>query len=290
MRLLVSCVVRRASIPSISGGLLFLVTNGVVEQIQEYSGALRGISRDPATGLIHVANEDRTITVWDPSEWKQVDLVRLQEPAGALHQIRFYNGRLYASSAGADALHVIHPDGTQQVTRIHDRIPPETWGQIMVTCSANHARHPVGSDRLHFNSIAWSPAGEQHHVYNAARCIYNWTANQIVWADVSLDGIHDLVFAGGDLLTNVSCAGSLVEVYSRTVIDVWEGGLGVNPNNYLGFTRGLAKIADDCVVAGRTPNELRFYLRQAGVWSHTETVVLPGGNELSPYDICVLED
>ena len=296
-QLLVTCVHRHHNVPSVSGGTLFRVDTDTGEaRIANGSlagvGGLRGVTVDPVMGLVYVADNAHSIYVLDRFTWITRRVIQVPGAAG-IHQIRWHAGRLYVVSTGSDCLLVgtptQHNGWTWEETKLWETIPDHVWRRLVTAYGKDHAHHAPGADRLHFNSIAWAPNGDEIHLYCAPCVVYNATQHRVMCHE-RLHGPHDLLYMGDRLFVHSSKAGSLLECGGKAPVLVDQHDIGgTNKNNLQGFTRGLAALDAKTFVAGVTPGLLRVYALSHGVvpWK-VRDIELLGGDELSVYDIAVL--
>lgn len=205
-------------------------------------------------GKLYVAGSDNKISVFDPDSLGHIKTIEKKE-FKALHQIKGHNGLLHVVSTGLDQVVRLKDDEVVAIDKLD--VNRELLEPYVVH---NEPDHGWGSDHLHFNSITWSPKGEEYHTYFSARMVFNYTKRKIVYAHGLLDGPHDVMFADNKhLLVSSSKCRSLVEIDVKSkqakIIDQQHPWAGEDAVRIMGFTRGVA-IADDLVLSCSAPTKI----------------------------------
>jgi WD40 repeat protein len=133
-----------------------------------------------------------------------------------------------------------------------------------------------GTQHLHFNSIAWSPNGDEYHLYCGLGEIVNFTQQKTVFNGIERG--HDLYFLDDNqLIVNESKQKRALLINlldkSETVLHtVTKEGIDTSENRW-GFTRGVA-ASKDLIFLGSSPPCLHIFdreLNQLEPWRISQT-------------------
>lgn len=229
-------------------------------------------------GLV-VAGVNNKLSFYDP------DTLAMQGPSELsavkfLHQIRHYKDELHLVSTGNDKLFRYWElrETVEDLSLLKDIIDP------YITHSD---APPWGQDHLHFNSIAWDENGDEYHVYNAARMIFNFTKKEVFCHSRAFHSLHDLVITPTHIITNSSADRTTLSIDRKTKdISVIHKNRRAphSEHNLHGMTRGLA-LHKDLLFIGSTPGDLTLYQMVDGDYRFISNTSITYAKKESIFDI-----
>lgn len=173
-----------------------------------------------------------------------------------LHQIKDRNGQLYVVSTGGDQLYILENNQVVEVRNLKELAP-----QIEQYVVQRTREDQWGNDMLHFNSVGWTPDGDEIHVYYNTRMVYNYTRRKIVYQGGVLHCPHDIAAVENGMFVNSSANKSCVFLRDDGDIYVINKNLERAPPecpNNIGFMHGLA-IGDGMLFACSSPSVMRTF-------------------------------
>jgi hypothetical protein len=115
-----------------------------------------------------------------------------------VHQVQSRDGLLWVVNTHLNELVVLRG---REVLERRSAMTPDVQRYVFTWRYGD----PACIDKLHFNSIGWSPGGHEMHVYSDANMIYDATLRRPAWLGQPLAKPHDVVFASPDeVLVNSS--------------------------------------------------------------------------------------
>lgn len=230
-----------------------------LHKVQGKSRGARGLAY--YNGHLYVAGSVNVISVYDINTLELVDTLKFNEKH-YFHQLRVHNDRLHAISTGTDSILRIKDFVVEEVTFLGDK---DAFFSTFLYEGREY--NEWGTDRVHFNSIAWDEEGAEYHVYHTLDAVVNYTSNKLIAQGGPLWSPHDVAFHGSDILVNSTAAHSLVAIdrdsgKQRVVFVSDYDGDPSNPDNDWNSTRGLA-VFGEYVVVGSVPTRVTL-LRRTG--------------------------
>ena len=199
-----------------------------------------------------------------------------------LHQIRLDNeGFLALASTGND-----------RIIRASNRktyfIEELSWNKDIIDPYITHPNAcPWGGDRLHFNSLAWDENGDEYHIYNAPRIIFNYTKQEVFAQGGPLLAMHDIVFMDNHLIVNASGDRTTLAIdrVTKEIRVIHKSRRYPNSEHNLhGMTRGLAAWKDYLFI-GSTPGDLTLYQKKGNEYFFISNFQLTQDPKESIFDI-----
>lgn len=229
-----------------------------------------------------VAGVTNRLSFYDPDTFREIDTWAV-EHAKFLHQVRVgpgpYEPRIYMASTGNDRC-IAYPSCFThfELDLNKDIIDP-------------YITHPNtcqwGGDRLHFNSIAWDENGDEYHVYNATKMIFNYTKKEVFCHSRAFHGLHDIVITPTHIITNSSGDRTTLAIDRQTKdISVIHKNRRrpTTEHNLHGMTRGLA-LYKDLLFIGSTPGDVTLYRGQGNQWEFETNISISTDPHESIFDI-----
>jgi len=222
-------------------------------------------------GQLYVAGSGNRVSVLDLDSMEHIRSF-VVEGATQIHQIRWYNDALYVVSTGNDTVVVCDAYGVP--LRVDDYCQYRTH---------------YGVDRLHVNSIAWTPAGDMLLLFMLPGVIVAAAAPQVPIVH-GLDSGHDVAYWRHHILTNSSMDRSTWAYARQTstlriVRKEYDRG-DVHVASHWRFARGLATTPDR-LICGASPLLLREFALTENRWVPVRTVDLLQDPCLAVYDIAL---
>jgi WD40 repeat protein len=240
------------------------------------SRGIRGIAFNQDRNWLWVAGVNNKLSVYDANTMNLLDTFDVSE-AKFLHQIRVHDQTLHLVSTGNDRIFRGCGD-YENIGKIFHLIDP-------------HITDPSfpdwGNDRLHFNSIAWDENGDEYHVYNSPRMIFNWSKREVFMQGGPFHSLHDIVINPKEIIVNSSGDRTTLAIDRKTkeiTVIHKNRSRPSEEHNLHGMTRGLAQF-DDYLFVGVTPGTILCFRLKRGEWEYDSHVVLSEDRRESIFDI-----
>ncbi len=228
-----------------------------------------------AEGLL-VAGVTNTLTHYDPDNFS-IRKTWKDQRVKYLHQIRRSPaGQLHMASTGNDRL--VTGWNTEDLSINKDIIDPYI---------TDDSFPKWGGDRLHFNSLAWDESGDEYHIYNSPRMIFNYMKGEVFAQGGPFNSLHDIVINPKEIIVNSSGDRTTLSIDRKTKeISVLHKSRSRPSEEYNlhGMTRGLAQW-DDHLFIGITPGTLLCFRLKRNEWEYESHLVISNDRRESIFDI-----
>jgi hypothetical protein len=179
------------------------------------------------------------LCVFDPDTLEQV--AEISGVGHGIHEIKSRGGKLYITNTATDSFTVLENDEVVEQVYIREKdLPAEIVDHL------NHLNRGVdyGTNRLHFNSLAWDGNGDMYHLYMSGGIVYNWSRKKLACDIMGSAMHHDLVLLDNNtFLTNGSGVGKtiLIDIVAQTTRTVRKSSVGALEKGVQhGWLRGMA--------------------------------------------------